>query len=109
MFQLVIQHRLYSRRVFFIRERLFFKSLTDVDSVIPPKSSRTKRNWDRKNLHTRYQPKPTRVNTNRSAEIIEIIANNNSIADAQPQIKYIRTKRKALRTHWLKLKATVAL
>jgi hypothetical protein len=56
-----------------------------------------------------FSPNPTRVNTRRSAEIIEIIANNNSMADALPQIKYISTKRKALGTHWLKLKANVAL
>lgn len=56
-----------------------------------------------------FSPKPTRVNTSRSAEIMEIIAKNNSIADALPQNKYISKKRKALRTHWLKLKAIVAL
>jgi hypothetical protein len=56
-----------------------------------------------------FSPKPTRVNTSSSAEIIEIIAKNSSIADALPQNKYISTKRKALRTHGVKLKAIVAL
>lgn len=47
----------YSRRSFLMRERPFFKSFTDDDSLIPfPVNSLTKRNRDRKNVQTKYQP-----------------------------------------------------
>lgn len=47
-----------------MRARPFFKSLTDDDSVIPfPVNSLTKRNRDRKNVQTKYQPITTRRNT----------------------------------------------
>lgn len=55
-----------------MRARPFFKSLTDDDSLIPfPVNSLTKRNRDRKNVQTKYQPITTRRNTINRLNITE--------------------------------------
>lgn len=51
-----VEFKVQSLRTFFIRDRLFFKSFTDEDSLMPPSNSRTKRNLERKNFQTKNQP-----------------------------------------------------
>lgn len=63
-----------------MRERPFFKSLTEDDSLIPfPVSSLTKRNRDRKNVQTKYQPITTRRNTISRLNITENAARKISV------------------------------